>query len=199
MSELCKRRNRRNLFATTMLLALASSLAAQTAPSQPTEIPPVVLEYVFRHVKFLKQRAEERVAKGVTATKARDLYKEKAQLSQAEADTLETAAITIVAELDALDARAAAIIKSSRPAPLNRRLLPGEKPPGIPPELMSLQKERNNAVAGLRERLRQAIGAGAFSRLEQSLLVDYRQGALKPTVTVLDAESPKSAREVIRQ
>jgi len=168
-----------------LVSALTSQGFGQIAPIPSTQIPPVILEHVLRHVKFLKQRSEERIAIGSPATKTRDYYKESAQLSQAEADAVEVTALALVSELDALDARAVAIIKAARPAPLNRRLLPGERPPAPPQELFELQKQREAVVLGMRERLKQAIGAGAFAKLEQALITKQKTGKLKPTATTV--------------
>lgn len=178
--------------AACLVAAMTSQAFGQTAPNPTTQIPPVILEHVLRHVKFLKQKSEERIAKGSPATKTRDHYKEGAQLSQAEADAVEVTALTVVSELDALDARAVAIIKAARPAPLNRRLLPGERPPAPPQELFELQKQREAIVLGMRERLKQAIGAGAFAKLEQALITKQKTGKLKPAATTVGLASTNS-------
>ncbi|MBS1826562.1 MAG: hypothetical protein JST93_14700 [Acidobacteria bacterium] len=173
----------KRVFTAAAAIGLTTGVFGQSVQQPAVQIPTATFEVVFRHIQFLKQRSEQRVAKGTTGTKARDYYKESAQLSPAEADSLETLALTVVKELDAFDERAAAIIRASRPVPLNRRLLPGERPPSPPQELLDLQQRRDAVVQNLRERLKQALGTGAFSKLEQSLTTQFKTGGLKTTAT----------------
>lgn len=156
--------------------AFAPGLRGQTPA--PATVSNGVYEHVFRHVLFLKQTDDDLAAKGVPNANNRSYYKKQAQLTQAQADTLETVARDCTRDLAALDGKAAAIIRAARARLAGQKLMPGEKTPAPPAELAAMQKERAAVVAAARARLRQSLGAD-FSRFESYLGERFRPGKTK--------------------
>jgi hypothetical protein len=127
----------------------------------------VVYRQLFRHVAFLKQKADEIEKKGADGSALRGHYKQQAKLNEHEVRALEEIATACNADVEQLDRKAKKLVDEFRARHPGGRLAAGEVPPTPPAELNSLWEERNRVVLQAREGLRAAFGEQEFQRFEQ--------------------------------
>ena len=166
----------RQLFVSTLSLVVAGLHANAQAPTNLASLPASAYEHVFRHVRHL-QAIDSAAATSGHPTNLSAYYKNLAGLTQQQADTMQTLSLAALSELDALDAQAKDLIIEAR-AKGPKKLLPGQKPPEPPGQLVSLQAARKVALTKYRNNLSQALGKDAFTRLEQALIVNFKEGPL---------------------
>ena len=146
------------------LLATATLVASFGQAQVPASLPASVYEHVIRHVNHIKNKSVALAAQKKT-TSLGSYYKDLGALTQAETDAMNSVALTAVAELDALDQQARALILQFRAS-----LTTGQKPAAPPGELVALQAKRNAALAKHHGNLIQILGPVTFKRLDQALL-----------------------------
>ena len=180
-----------------VLLALTGSVFALTQQSQPAVTPQaapqngrqakeagkripehVAYRQLFRHVVFLKQRAQEVERRGEDARSLRAFYQQRAGIDDRQAALLERIAAESEREVAQQDARARAVIDDFRADFPGGQIPQGQRLPPPPAELKALQEERNNLILRARERLRAALGEQEFARFD-----DYVQNSVAPGVS----------------
>lgn len=144
--------------------------SAQTADNPVPEF--VVYRQLFRHVAFLKQKADDVEKKGADGSALRGHYKQQAKLNDREAQVLDDVAAACNADVERLDRKAKKLVDEFRAKHPGGRLAAGEVPPTPPAELNSLWEERNRVVMQAREALRAAFGEQEFQRFDEHV----RQG-----------------------
>ena len=145
-------------------------ILTQISFSQQTGLQPSAYEHVFRHSLHLKAKEVELSSQG-KASNMGNYYKDLAALSETESNFFRSVALAAVAELDALDQQAKAIIQKGRAA---RKA--GEKLGPPPIELNQLQAQRNASLAKYYGNLSQTLGPQAFKRLEDALIAKKNSG-----------------------
>lgn len=145
--------------------ALIASVAAVQAQTPQTPISDSTAYgyygFLFRHVAFLKTRADEKVAKGQTQTQLRQTYKIAANLTDSEAAILENVSLACTAILNNIDGQAASIVAAAHANPHVPKA-------GSPSEtaLASLHQQKMQAVLGRRDALRRQFGEQRFTQFE---------------------------------
>ena len=115
----------------------------------------------------MKEQADEAERQGKDASSLHSIFRKKADLSEAQARTLDAIATECVREVAAQDARAQIIINAFK-----ARFPPGKLPAGVklpppPPELRQMQQERDAIIMRARERLRLVFGDQEFQRFDR--------------------------------
>lgn len=164
----------RRLFISVLTLIAAAPHGNAQAPTNLSSLPDSAFEHVYRHVKHL-QAVDSAAAASGRSSNLSAYYKNLAGLSQQQADAMQTVSLAALAELDALDGQAKALILQAR-SQARSNLLPGQKPPQPPAQLAILQGARNTVLAKYRANLAQALGPTAFARLEQALIANFKVG-----------------------
>ena len=85
-------------------------------------------------------------------------------------------------EVSALDAKAKPIIDGYRARLLHGKIDSKNLPP-LPPELATLQEQRNLAILHARERLRKSLGTQTFSRLDDFIKMNSERNSRPAQVT----------------
>ncbi len=125
-----------------------------------------IFEHLFRHYMFVKDKAREVERAGKDATSLRQLYKDEANLTDEEAETLDQVATECMNKVSDIESRAQQIIADARARVPGGRLKEGEKSPPPPAELQTLQEEREATVLQAREHLRAAFDGESFARFD---------------------------------
>ncbi len=130
--------------------------------------PPLHIVYwqVFREVTVLAHKGSELEKQG-TPNRLNHLFKERAKLSDEQENALLKIAKGCDAEVNVVNRKARKIIEASRALHPKGQLAPGGKPPLAPPELKSLNQERNAIILTAVEQLRQEFGDDEFERFDQ--------------------------------
>jgi hypothetical protein len=171
--------NRRFLIHVFLILFLATGTAAFAAsaaePSarplrSPDALPePVLYGQMFLHVVALEQRAAALEKRGEDGSQLRLRYKQSAELSDREDETLKTIARDCMARVTEQDRKAMEVIRAVRARTPDGQLARGEKAP-VPQaelaELAALQAERDALILAARDRLRATFGEEEFVRLD---------------------------------
>ncbi len=140
--------------------------AAGRGPEPVRERPEHVRYWLlFSRVASLKEKADELERKG-RKTALRTAVKKDAGLSDEQGQVLENISLECAGEVARLDARAKQIIDTFKSRFPGGRVPDGETLPPPPPELISLQRERDDAVLRARDRLHASIGDREFERLD---------------------------------
>ncbi|HKX26915.1 MAG TPA: hypothetical protein VJ302_04400 [Blastocatellia bacterium] len=160
--------------------ALLLTVGAITATSQSKSLPDaqnppatgpvpkhVITWLMLRHVVTLNKQADEAEKKGQDGSKLRLRYKELADLSDWQAQTLNQIATECYMQVVEQDQKAQRAIDAFRAQVPGGKLADGQTPPPPPAELKELQKERNRLVSAASERLRQAFGEAEFKRFDR--------------------------------
>ncbi|MCE5308560.1 MAG: hypothetical protein LLG20_13055 [Acidobacteriales bacterium] len=177
------------LYAALFAISAAGRAAAENGRANPQSqnaavTPFHIYKHFFASVVTLKAKAEELARQGNGTTRLRSIYRDRAQLSQVQADQLEAVAVQCESELQRQNTRAREIILASRAKYPGGRLVVGEQLPPPPVELLELQKGKEEIVLRARERLRQAFGDQEFARLEQFLAAN-----VAPRIQVFSLDS----------
>jgi hypothetical protein len=153
--------------------ALTQNLAANV----PEFVPYM---FLFAHHGYNLKKAAELEQQGKDGTRFRTMFKKRAALSDEESAILDRVTSDCEQELAQQDAKAQNIIDEYRKNyPLG--LIPAGttlSPP--PPELTTLQEERNAIILRARDRLHAELGEAEFARFHafvQSLHVSSKQPA----------------------
>lgn len=162
---------------------------AQVKQSKNSTPKHEVYELMFRHYVALKNQAAKAEQEGKDGQALRNVYKEKAKLSEQEDALLDEVATDCVSKISALEGRAKQVIAEARARVPGGRLKEGEAPPPAPDELSVLQQERESVVQQGYEKLRAGFGASEFARFDE--FVQQKIGASMKGVKPLDVHHPK--------
>ena len=147
----------------------------------------VIYRFFFHHLMALKDRAAEVERKGGDGKALRAYYKNKAKLSDAQADNLDQIAADCDREVARLDARAKALITAFRARASAVHSASGKPLPELPPELKALQQQRDSTILRARQKLRTALGIEAFRQLDDFIKLDVERNAkpaeLQPAIS----------------
>jgi hypothetical protein len=132
---------------------------AQSAQPLPEHVPYM---FLFHHLVFLKQKADEfeRQGKGKSSLLIR--FQEDAKLTDRQFQMLYQIAADCEQQVAMQDEKAMAIINTMKARYPDGKLPDGEGPPPIPPILITLQQDHNAIILRARDRLHQALGEQAF-------------------------------------
>jgi hypothetical protein len=183
-----------------LLLNRPRQITQASAPSPPQTRPGtieaprrshppehVIYRFFFHHLMALKDRAAEVERKGGDGKALRAYYKNKAKLSDSQANNLDQIAADCDREVARLDARAKALINAFRVRASAAHSANGKPLPELPPELKALQQQRDQTILGARQKLRTAMGIEAFRQLDDFIKVDVERNAnpakLQPAIS----------------
>lgn len=127
----------------------------------------VVYRQLFHHYAALQKKAAELESQGKNGATVRHYYKRQAKLSDKLDRELERIAAKTDKEVERLDKRAKEVIDNYRAQFPNGEMKKGETLPPAPPELQTLQEERNRAVLAGRDELRKVFGEEEFKRFDE--------------------------------
>lgn len=125
--------------------------AAAKVQNKPVNASPDVPEHViygfmFQHVGWLNQKAEELEKQGQDASAFRLHYKHSALLSDKEAQVLDQVALDTNQKVKILDDEAKKIIQEIRDQTPGGKLQPGQNVPEVPARLTSMQQQRDEVI-----------------------------------------------------
>lgn len=168
-------RNRgRSVLALTLLFLLATATLLLLAPTKKVRaqtsrvVPDRVLYWnIFRHVIWLKHRADAAQEKGKDRSSLRRIVAQKIGLSDAQGATLESVALQCEADVAVVDKKAAPIIKKARSQYVAGMVPKGFSLPATSPELTELQAERNQTILRCRDTLHGLLGEEGFTKVDQ--------------------------------
>ncbi len=143
-------------------LDFVSSLFGQSGDN---EIPNEILyDTLFRIVDSLKKKSGSPGTNPEKASGMANYFKNKANLTIEENQTLQKTALEYIQAVTSIDEQARTIIENVRRNILNGEI-PKDQPP--PPELDTLQRQRNDLALQYRDNLQTALGQSGFAKLEQ--------------------------------
>jgi hypothetical protein len=149
-----------------------------TSAPQNTQIPEfVIYRQMFRHIAFLKDKADEKEHRGEDGSSLRFYYKRQAQLDDRKAQALDQIASECNAAVEKLDKKAKKITDDFRAQHPGGKLAQGELPPAPPAELKSLWEARTNTILQAKEHLKVAFGEQDFQRFQ-----DYLKRGITPNI-----------------
>jgi hypothetical protein len=131
----------------------------------------------FHHLMSLKDRATEVERKGGNGHGLKSYYADRAQLNQGQAQTLDVIAADCEREVALLDARAKIIIDAYRVRLSARKSLNSGTLPPLPPEIESLQHQRDMSILHHREQLRRALGDQGFKQLDDFVKPEHARNS----------------------
>lgn len=177
-----------------------SAMATQQFAASPqqsqesnAQIPDTVTyRQLFRHVDFVKKKAEEKEKGGEDGSSLRAFYKRQAKLSDKQARDLDDIAAECNAAVEKLDKKAKKLIDDFRAKNPGGKLAEGEVPPAPPAELGLLQEERNNTILQAREKLRASFGEQEFQRfseyVKRGIVPNIKPVKMNPSTTKMPDE-----------
>jgi hypothetical protein len=164
------------LLALTLLAAIGAVPALPQVVAFPTTLPPDAYEHVFRHVAHLQAKDAAITVSGGRAANYGSYYKKLANLTQSQADALQSVSQAALKDLAAIDQQAQALIVQA-----HAQRPPGQKLPPPPAQLASLQAQRSALLSSYRTQLQTALGPAAFANLQQALLANFKISATVST------------------
>lgn len=136
----------------------------------------IVYGQIFRHIAELGRKADSEERKGRDGRKFRDLYKEKARLTEGQARILDNIARDTNISIRQIDARARQLIAETRARTPNRRIEFGQTIPSPPTELTELSNRRRDLILKAIWDLRQAYGEAGFLNFGVFVDADVKPG-----------------------
>lgn len=169
-------------------------VGTKKSPS-PSQAPDhVVYRQFFRHLVALKERASQMESASRNGKALRDHYKNKIGLKDKDADLLDEIASESEREVQKIDRKAQKIIGGLRNKYPNGRVPEGEQLPPPPPELKTLQRQRDMAVMRGRHRLMTELGEYGFQQVDDFIKLrfapDLRPAALRPKQAASTPQDP---------
>ena len=134
---------------------------------------------LFRHVRSVKEFADETVQKGEDVSFLRSYFTYMAGLDRQQSQTLETIAIETLAQVAEQDARAQTIIDEYDRQFPGGKIPSNIKMPPPPPQLKILQQEKDAMLLKGRDRLQMALGKDGFDKL-----TTYIAREINPKITI---------------
>jgi hypothetical protein len=157
--------------------ATTTAAATQALPQQ------IVYKQVFRTVVFLDTQADLDDQRGGNGTALRNYYQSKAVLTATETALLKSTAHSTVTAISAIDQQIQAAVIAYR-GQLQGRAFNGALPP-LPPELQSLQTQKDNLVLNAVATIQAAFGSTRFQNLDT-----FVQTYVVPHITVTSIKAP---------
>lgn len=151
-------------------------LASQQASNSVLQNPEVTYEIFFRKLIKFEKDAEAKEKKGEPAAHFRSYAQRKYNLSEADAETLHTIARETIQNLAPNERSAMLIINNIRGQFPNGGIPDGTPLPTPPPQLETLQAEREQIVLAGRDRLHTELGDAQFYSLEEILQQQTQAG-----------------------
>jgi hypothetical protein len=148
----------------------------------------VIYKHLFHHVTALKKKAEDVEKEGNDGTQFRTHFKRQADLSDAQAQTLDQIAADCDIEIKQLEVRAKLLIQVYKAQYPGGKVPHGQLPKPPPTELRTLTEQRDAVVLRGRDRLKTAFGESEFNRF--STFVKER---VAPNVYLIQPQRPTSA------
>ncbi len=178
--------NRRRIYAALAVVAMAITVFSFTTRTQPLaggvsaqdsgqpqapELPDeIAYRHLFRYVTAIRKKADEAEGHGKDATSYRTHFKRRANLGDYHARVLDEVAVQYVGEVQAVDARARALVEAYRAQYPGGKVPHGEKPAPPPAELKQLREQRDAITLRYRDNLRNAFGDGEFDRFHNEFV-----------------------------
>lgn len=145
-------------------------------PAAADEIPEhVSYLFLFRHLAHLQKLAEEHRDQGKDGSGFRRRYQQALVVDDDQFETVNETALSCASELEKLDEKARVIVEAFKARYPDGSLPEGEMAPPPPAELLSLQKQRDEAVFRARNRIKEALGDREFARFDEIMKVRLRQ------------------------
>jgi len=132
-----------------------------------------VYGFVFRKVSMITNKTKELRALGQIGQKPYFALQKDADLSDAQANILESIASACEQEVERQDEKAKVIIEAFRSQFPEGKIPKGVALPPPPPELKLMWEERNAMILLARDRLRAAFGEQEFHRFDQHAKFDF--------------------------
>jgi hypothetical protein len=137
----------------------------------------VVYRSFFHHLMALKDRATEIERTGGNGSGFRAYYENKVKLNTEQGRALDQIAADCEREVAVLDAKAKIIITAFRASALAKNSVTSGTLPALPPELKTMQQQRDMIILRARQKLRTALGEEAFQQLDGFIKVDAERNA----------------------
>jgi hypothetical protein len=152
---------------------------APAATPLPTQ---VVYWQLFRHVNYLEGQAESAAQRGQDGSALRNFYQVSAGLTTSEATLLKQTASATATDVQAVDSQIQAVVSQFR-AQLPRIDPSGKTAmPSPPPQLRTLQAQKDSAILARVSSLQAGFGATRFQQFDT-----YVQTSFAPHVTMTTA------------
>lgn len=146
----------------------------------PGKTPPdhAAYDLFFRQLARLHHKAALLDQQGKDGMTLRSMLAQRVGLDPPQAQILEEVAFSSLEQAMALDQRAREIIRQAHAKHPEGKLNPGEPIPLAPPELRSMQIERDNIFLRARDRLRAELGDWNFETFDRLLKESLVQKAV---------------------
>ena len=167
---------------------LAQKTAAQsTTRTKPGPVPlPLLYRHFFAYQNHLDRAASTLDKQGKNGAGLRDHFQKKLEFTDEQFALVRDTALRLESELQKVDAKAKAIIDSTRAAFPHATMSQPETLPPVPPELTKLQEERNALIEHETTSLKDQLGAEASAKLDSFLQKEFSQ-----TVTTHGVQLPR--------
>lgn len=155
----------------TLVLAASTFAVGRRAESPRSaatpEIPDhITYRFLFHHAAAFKKQAEEAESQDKSGASYRSFFRNKAELSDEQARTLNEISAQCERDMHEVDMKAKEIVTALRAPYPDGQLPHGQPPPPPPAELKGLTGERDAIVLLARDRLRKAFGETEFMRFD---------------------------------
>lgn len=169
--------------------AASSTTQKGVGPVNPNVPEHVVYSFLFRHQNFMKKKAEEAESRGQDSSFFRKYYQREAKLDDRQAAMLSDIATQFELDVKAIEAEAQLVINRLRAQRASAPKKSDQSPPPAP-ELIALQKRRDNVVLQARNQLERVLGPTSFNEF-QTYVREKVASQIKP-------KSPDTLRAVGR-
>ena len=132
----------------------------------------IVYGLFFGEMLALKKKAEERERQHIESSGLRSFHKERANLNEYQAQSLDLIAVEFNDKVIKINDKAKRIIDRERARHPQGRLKDGEPLPLAPQALTDLEQERKETLLQARERIRSAFGETEFKRFDDFIQQD---------------------------
>lgn len=154
----------------------AAALGTKESPSPSNAPEHVIYGQFFRHAKAIRERAKEVERQGRSGKALRSHYKEKIGLKDEHSRVLDKITDEYEAEVGRLDAQAKKLIDAAHARFPNGVVPPGATLPPPPPELKTLQRERDMTAMKARHKLRAVLGEHGFRQIDDYIKLNFARG-----------------------
>jgi hypothetical protein len=127
----------------------------------------VAYEFYFLRVAFFYAKASARGQEDKTGEGFRSIITAPAALDDSQGRAVHEIAVTCLAQARELDLKARAIIREVRSRYHEGKLGVGQAPPELPPELATLQAQRNSIFLRGRDSLQKQLGDQKFAEFDR--------------------------------
>jgi len=142
----------------------------------------VVYGQVFKYAVLLDVQATQADQRGENGNQLRNYYQTKAGLTAAETALLKSTANSTVTALHAIDQQIHGVVVSYR-----AQFRKGTPRPPLPPELLTLQTQKDNLILNGLAAIQTGFGAARFQNLDT-----FVQKDIAPHITLSTANLPAS-------